>query len=157
MKKKRIFLFLLFITFFSLSSCQKVVKSYEDMNEIVYRSIFAQKGNSYYVYFYRPYVSENNNCPACERVKDVIFDYANRQLYPIYLINTNNKKINEGMMKSCHPGEDCDNVALNAKVYTDISIATVPYLILIQNGQVIKVFDGVTEIRNELTMELRGV
>lgn len=147
--KKKLLLFLLLLMCFSLSGCKRTVKSYDDMKEIIYRFIFAQNSNTYYVYFYRPYVSDANHCPACETVKDTIIDYANYNLHPIYLININNKKINEGMMLSC---DDCENIALNAKVYTDIKIAYVPYLIFIQNGVVTKTFGGVSEIKAELTL-----
>jgi thioredoxin-related protein len=151
--RKTIYILMTVVFCLMLAGCSKQVNEYGDMTIIKYSEIFEQDELEYYVYIYRPYVNNDNNCPYCETIKSEVFAYANyarkhKQARPIYIINYNDKTTNAGMYIST--GE---NQSLNATTYTEIKIRTVPYLMLIQRGKVTKAWDEATPIKEELNQQ----
>ena len=128
--KKILFLIIILI---SLSSCNKKINKYKQLNEIAYSDILLQKEDRYLVYIM------SNTCKACEDIKNDIFSYANKaktnsELPPIYYINISNVSKNNGLVTE---DDSSYEYFVGTTNYTDIKITATPALIIITNGKVV--------------------
>ncbi|HOE77214.1 MAG TPA: hypothetical protein PKV63_01190, partial [Bacilli bacterium] len=70
--RKTIYILMTVVFCLMLAGCSKQVNEYGDMTIIKYSEIFEQDELEYYVYIYRPYVNNDNNCPYCEAIKSEV-------------------------------------------------------------------------------------
>lgn len=149
-------IFILGIILFT-TGCKKEVKSYSDMERIIYKDILTQKGdknNKYFVIIY------STTCTYCEDLEDTVVKYQNFVLAnkffgyncpPVYVLNinaTDNKDIKKA-----------DNEYKNfigTKNYEDVKFATAPAFIEVTDGEVTELISSkvtnypVTEVENYL-------
>lgn len=114
-----------------LTSCQKRIDDFDDMDAIIYPAILSQEGK-YLVFIY------GDNCTFCEQLKPTIFKYANlakkNDYYPIYGLNSSNTRVNKGLIAT--GGDSSYDDFRNTTNYSDIHISTTPVLIVVNNGKV---------------------
>lgn len=139
-----------------LVGCQKKVeiKTYSQMDQVIYPALLSQEEKSYLVFFY------GNTCSACEELEPVLCEYAslakNKKGYlPLYCLNTSNNRVNEGVIAT--GGDESYENFVGTSVYSHIKIATTPALILVENGRVTKLISTKltqtpkTDIKNYIT------
>lgn len=137
-----------------LSGCK--IKKYEQLKEITYSKLLSQKYENYYVVFHAA------GCPYCEELEPTVVKYANyakknRDAYPIFHLNLSDKRKNEGINSS---SDDEYSSFLGTTNYQDIKFTNAPGLIVVSNGQVIKVISSkntmrpMSEIKELLTSKM---
>ncbi len=120
------------LTMFTLTSCNKKVKEFKDMNTIIYPAMLNEDGK-YLIFIY------GDNCYYCEQLKPIITKYATlankkKDYYPIYGLNSSNTRVNKGLIAT--GGDESYDDFRNTTNYEDIHISTTPVLIIVNEGKV---------------------
>ena len=133
----------LFGLIITLTSCKT---KYERIDHINYNEIFKVKQDKYYVFIYRP------GCTICPLIEDDVFAYykkakRHKDMPNLYALNKGDTVNNGGI--ACEEEDYVDFVG--ATSYKEIHTFSSPFLFLVENGVVTKIFDGKTTILEELT------
>lgn len=124
--KKYLTLSILLIMSFLLISCELI--KWGAFKQVYHEEILTQKEEQYYVLLY------SETCPHCEDLLEVALQYKNSNPeIPLYVLNTSDKVHNEEIMA---PDEYEYQSYIGTELYTDIRVAHVPALIMVENGKV---------------------
>lgn len=119
---------LLFICTLLLTSCNLGKPSWSSFTKITYQDLLSKNHDYYYVIFYSP------DCIYCEDILPVAFEYAQDDTnYPIYVLNVDDIKHNEGIMAS--EGYQYTSF-IGTSNYADIVLENVPAFISVDHGTV---------------------
>ena len=130
---------------FTIVKCNNKVEGYGDMKRITYSEILKQKGDKEGKYFVVIY---STTCDFCKELEPTIVEYQNFVLDnkfinykypPVYVLNLNATKENEGIKVSSD--SEYKNFT-NTSNYEDIKFSTAPAMLEITNGVVTKLISS---------------
>lgn len=137
-KKLSIIILLLIFTLL-LGSCNLSKPSWKNLPTVTYQNLLSKNYDYYYVIFYSP------DCEFCEEILPVALEYSNKEdSYPIYALNVDDLKNNEGIMA----GEEYEYFSyIGTENYQDIVLENVPALIVVDHGKVSNLISSQTTDR----------
>ena len=120
---------IIFILIFTLSSCDKLYKeSWRNLTHTTYSEMLSKNHDYYYLIFYSP------DCTYCEEILPVAIEYKNKDnSYPLYVINVDDLKNNEGLMAD--EGYQYFSY-IGTENYADVVLENVPALIVVDHNKV---------------------
>lgn len=129
-KIKYLFILSIFLlSTFLLSSCEGFGKeSWNSLSKTTYQEMLSKNHDYYYVIFYSP------DCTFCEEILPVAIEYNNNDdHYPIYVLNVDDLKNNDGIMAD-------ENYQYSSPIgtenYADVVLENVPALIAVDHNKV---------------------
>lgn len=129
--KKNISIFLIIIFSFTLLSCNKKIKKYKDLNEVLYENILKQEPNEYMIFVI------SNTCAACEELESLICKYANvaktNNLPQIYCLNLSNNQSNSLIINE---DDSAYGYFVGTTNYLDVKISQTPALLIVKDGKI---------------------
>lgn len=122
---------IIFIFVFILSSCKPInlnKPSWRSLTHTTYAEMLTRNHSYYYLIFYSP------DCEHCEEILPVALKYISKEnAYPIYVVNTDDLKNNEGLM--AEEGYQYFSY-IGTENYADVVLENVPALIIVDHNKV---------------------
>lgn len=122
---------IIFIFTFTLSSCKLIdlnKPSWRKLNHTTYAEMLTRNHSYYYLIFYSP------DCIFCEEILPVALEYsAKENTYPLYVVNIDDLKNNNGLM--AEEGYQYFSY-IGTENYADVVLENVPALIIVDHNKV---------------------
>lgn len=116
---------------FLLTSCEGInlnEPSWRSLKKITYSELLSKNHDYYYVLFYSP------DCEFCEEILPVAIEYSeDENNYPIYVLNTDDVKNNDGIM--AEEGYQYFSF-IGTENYQDVILENVPAFIVVDHNKV---------------------
>ena len=112
-----------------LTSCLNLNEpSWRSLPKITYQNLLSKNHDFYYVLFYSP------DCEFCEEILPVAIEYSeNENNYPLYILNVDDLKNNDGIM--AEEGYQYFSF-IGTENYSDVILENVPALISVDHNKV---------------------
>lgn len=117
------------INLFCLTSCEGFNKeSWNSLSKVTYQEMLSKNHDYYYIVFYSP------DCEFCEEILPVLLEYdRNESNYPVYVLNVDDVKNNDGIMAD----EGYQYYSpIGTENYADVVLENVPALIAVDHNKV---------------------